>query len=128
MFAMVPAPPETAATRPACASSGSASEAVAVQGKFGTAPKVKFDAPLTTKSTQRSTIIKGTGPTVKQGDALTIGLVGYDARTGKQLTGSAYGTASVAVDASRYIPGLARSLDCTRVGERFTSVVPASEA
>jgi peptidylprolyl isomerase len=89
---------------------------------------VDFATPLTTKTTQRSVLIKGTGPTVKEGDALTVGLVGYDGRTGKQLAGSAYGTASLAVDATRYIPGLARSLDCTRVGERFASVVPASEA
>jgi peptidylprolyl isomerase len=89
---------------------------------------VDFATPLTTKTTQRSVLIKGTGPTVKEGDALTVGLVGYDGRTGKQLAGSAYGTASLAVDATRYIPGLARSLDCTRVGERFASVVPAAEA
>lgn len=111
-----------------CASSGAASEAVKVSGTFGKAPKVSFTAPLTTKETQRSTLIEGTGPTVKEGDALTVGLVGYDARTGKQLAGSAYGTASLAVDATRYIPGLARSLDCTKVGERFVSVVPASDA
>jgi peptidylprolyl isomerase len=111
-----------------CASSGAASDAVTVSGKFGSAPKVSFKAPLTTKSTERSTVIKGTGATVKEGDALTVGLVGYDARTGKQLAGSAYGTASLAVDANRYIPGLARSLDCTKVGDRFASVVPASDA
>jgi peptidylprolyl isomerase len=122
-----PAPTATA-TPLSCASPGSASEAVKVSGKFGSAPKVTFATPLSTKTTQRSTLIKGTGPTVKEGDALTVGLVGYDARTGKQLANSAYGTASLAVDASRYIPGLARSLDCTRVGERFASVVPAAEA
>jgi FKBP-type peptidyl-prolyl cis-trans isomerase len=111
-----------------CASSGAASDAVKVSGKFGKAPKVTFTTPLTTKSTQRSTVIKGKGTTVKEGDALTVGLVGYDARTGKQLAGSAYGTASLAVDATRYIPGLAKSLDCTKVGDRFASVVPAAEA
>jgi FKBP-type peptidyl-prolyl cis-trans isomerase len=122
------ATPSATATPLSCASSGTASEAVTVSGKFGTAPKVSFKAPLTTTSTQRSTVITGKGATVKPGDALTVGLVGYDARTGKQLAGSAYGTASLAVDATRYIPGLARSLDCTKVGERFASVVPASEA
>jgi peptidylprolyl isomerase len=122
------ATPSPSATPLACASAGPASDAVNVSGAFGKAPTVHFKTPLTTKSTQRSTVIKGTGTTVKEGDALTVGLVGYDARTGKQLAGSAYGTASLSVDASRYIPGLARSLDCTKVGERFVSVVPSTEA
>jgi FKBP-type peptidyl-prolyl cis-trans isomerase len=122
------ATPAPSATPMSCAPSGAASKAVAVSGKFGSAPKVTFTAPLTTKSTERSTLIKGTGPTVKEGDALTIGLVGYDARTGKQLAGSAYGTASLSVDPKRYIPGLARSLNCAKVGDRFASVVPSSDA
>jgi peptidylprolyl isomerase len=73
-------------------------------------------------------VIKGKGAKVKPGDAVTVGLVGYDARTGKQLAGSAYGTASLSVDPARYIPGIPHSLDCAKVGDRFASVVPASEA
>ena len=111
-----------------CASSGDASKAVKVTGRFGAAPKVSFKAPLTATQTERSTVIQGKGGTVRPNDAVTVGLVGYDGRTGKQLAGSAYGTANVTVDAGRYIPGLATSLDCTKVGERFASVVPASEA
>lgn len=122
------AAPRAPAAPITCAPAGAASKSVKVTGRFGTAPKVSFTTPLTTTTTERTTIVRGKGTTVKEGDALTVGLVGYDARTGKQLAGSAYGTASVAVDASRYIRGLAIALDCTRVGDRIAAVVPAADA
>jgi peptidylprolyl isomerase len=89
---------------------------------------VSFKKPLTVKATERSTLIKGSGAAVKQGDVVVAGLVGYDARTGTQLANSAYGTVPLTVDPARIIRGLAGSLDCTKVGERFVSVVPAAEA
>jgi peptidylprolyl isomerase len=122
------ATPSATATPLSCASPGAASRSVTVSGTFASAPKVTFKAPVTAKTTERSTLRKGSGATVKEGDTVVVGLVAYDARTGSQLASSAYGTAPLTVSASRIIPGLARSLDCTKVGERLVSVVPASDA
>lgn len=114
----------------ACVDSGSASDAVKVSGDFDAAPTVSFDAPLKVTSTQRTVVIAGTGPKAAPGSIANVSFTLYNGTTGKTVTSTGYGTgrtSSITVDASKFLTGLAKTLNCAQAGTRVVGVVPASE-
>ncbi|MDH2445079.1 FKBP-type peptidyl-prolyl cis-trans isomerase [Amnibacterium sp. CER49] len=115
----------------ACAKPGSASNAVQVNGKAGSAPTVKFPLPTSTSATQRTVLKAGSGDTVKAGASVQIAYSLYDGKNGKLLDSSGYGAKKPVIltaDTTQYLPGLVQALVCGRAGERFASVIPASAA
>jgi len=116
----------------ACASSGSASEAVKVTGKAGAAPTVTFPRPTSATTTERTVVTAGHGDTVKAGSSVKIAYELFEGATGKQLDQSGYTAAKKPViltaDTSQYLPGLVQAIVCGKVGERFAAVIPPSQA
>jgi FKBP-type peptidyl-prolyl cis-trans isomerase len=114
----------------ACVTNGSASDSVQVTGDFNTAPNVSFDAPLKVSSTERTVVIPGTGEKAQPGSIVNASFTLYNGTTGKTVTSTGYGTgrtSAITVDASKYITGLVKTLNCAQVGERVVGVVPPSE-
>lgn len=114
----------------ACVDSGSASDAVKVSGDFNAAPTVSFDAPLKVTSTQRTVVIEGKGAKAAPGSIANVSFTLYNGTTGKTVTSTGYGTgrtSSITVDASKFLTGLAKTLNCAQAGTRVVGVVPASE-
>lgn len=114
----------------ACVDSGSASDSVKVTGDFDAAPTVSFDAPLKVSSTQRTVIIEGTGAKAAPGSIVNVSFTLYNGTTGKTITSTGYGTgrtSPITVDASKYLTGLAKTLNCAQAGTRVVGVVPAAE-
>ena len=124
--------PSATSTPIAQVSAGSASNAVKVTDKGrGKEPGVTFPVPTTVTSTQRTTVTAGTGDTVAQGDKVGVSYAIYDAKTGKKLDASGYGSSSATVfpiDATQLLPGLVQALNGTKEGERFAAVIPAAQA
>jgi len=102
-------------------SAGDASKLVSVKGDFGKKQKLNFPTPLDSSSLQRSTIKRGTGQALQQGQS-------YDAMItlGTGSTGSASGAAKglFVVSKSQY-PGLSKSMQCVTVGSRVVVTGPA---
>lgn len=114
----------------ACVANGSASDSVKVSGDFNATPNVSFDAPLKVSSTERTVVIPGTGEKAQPGTIVNASFTLYNGTTGKTVTSTGYGagrTTAITVDASKYITGLVKTLNCARVGERVVGVVPPSE-
>ncbi|MEP6478649.1 MAG: FKBP-type peptidyl-prolyl cis-trans isomerase [Rhodoglobus sp.] len=110
--------------------SGSASEGVKVSGAFDTKPKVDLKSPITVDATQRTVVIAGDGATAVDGDNVSVEITLYNGETGKELTGTGYteGSAtSFAVDPTKVLPGLVKTLECTNVGSRVVSVIPPAD-
>lgn len=115
----------------AATASGKISDAVAVSGKSGAEPTVKFSTPLTVTTTQRSVVTEGSGAQIVKGDSFTLAFVLYDGTTGKSVTSVGYGssaTASFTDDEASFLPGLIRTTNCATIGSRVVGVIPPSEA
>ncbi|WP_210481706.1 FKBP-type peptidyl-prolyl cis-trans isomerase [Naasia sp. SYSU D00948] len=124
-------PTADAAVDVCSATSGAASEAVAVTGELGTAPTVTFEAGIDAGTTERTTVIEGGGDEVTAGSSATVAYSIYNGGTGELI--ETYGYAddqpvTFAADATKLLPGLAKTIGCATVGSRIASVIPAAEA
>ena len=127
-----PSASTAATTTPlACPASGAESNAVKVAKTGTTAPKVSFPTPTKVTTTERTTIVAGTGATVKQGDSVSLAYSMYDATTGKELDSRGWTTKTrvvFPVDATQVLPGFAESVVCAKEGDRIASVIPSAKA
>ena len=103
---------------------GKASDSVEVSGDFGTAPKVKIDAPTSTKTTQRSVVIAGDGDVAMAGYDITVEFSVYNGTTGKSIDATDYADKPVSwtLDES-LIPGFTKTLECSTAGSRVVGVI-----
>jgi peptidylprolyl isomerase len=110
--------------------SGSLSDAVAVTGKLGEEPKVKITTPVAAKATQRTVLTAGKGKVAKKGSRVNVDLALYSAVTGKELSSTGFDgqTYSIAMDATQFLPGLVKTLQCSTVGSRVVGVVAPTDA
>jgi peptidylprolyl isomerase len=111
--------------------SGSVSASITVSNNFGKTPKVTVHAPvkhLTT--TQRSVIKIGTGAVALKGKKVSADFVIYNGTTGKELTSTGFDgkTVPFTMDATKFLPGLVKTLQCSRVGTRVVGVIPPADA
>ncbi|MBX3098098.1 MAG: FKBP-type peptidyl-prolyl cis-trans isomerase [Salinibacterium sp.] len=111
--------------------SGSASSAITVTGDFLKAPKVDFSIPLAApKTTERSVIIKGDGAVVHQGDSVNVLFSIYSGANSADIAGTDWATGTTTklpVDASQFLPGIVKTLECSTVGSRVVGVIPPSD-
>ena len=116
------APEASAACTPA--KSGKASDSVDVSGKFGSAPTVKIDDPLTTKTTQRTVVIKGDGAVAEAGYDITAEFSVFNGTTGESIDATDYAKAPVewTLDDS-LIAGFTKTLECSTAGSRVVGVI-----
>ena len=110
---------------------GASSDKVAVKGKFGAEPTVKFTTPLTAKATQRTVDIAGKGTVAQSGSAVSINYSVYNATTGKRIDTTGFGKAKaqpLTLDKKSLIPGLYKAVACSAAGSRISAVIPPVDA
>jgi peptidylprolyl isomerase len=104
--------------------SGSASDVVNVSGKFGEAPTVKFPTPVRTSTSQRTTVIEGTGPEIHKGQEVVVDFMIYNGTDGRLLQTTKYdGASGSSLVVGQTIPGLDKGLQCATVGSRLAIAV-----
>ena len=114
--------------------SGSHSESVKVSGDLGKEPKVTMPASFEAKKTERTVLIKGKdkGEQAVDGTTVTAHYGVYNAKTGKQVELDPGKTwietpFPLAQPLNNTFPGLYKTLECSRAGDRIVSAVPAGE-
>lgn len=122
---------DTASTGCEAAKSGAVSDAVKVDGDFGTAPKVTVDGPLTVDSTQRTVVIDGKGAVVEEGAEVSLDFQLVNGRTGEVLTSSEYvegAQQKFGITSAQLGPGLLNTVKCSTVGSRVVGVIPPADS
>jgi peptidylprolyl isomerase len=111
-------------------SSGSASDSIKATGKLGAAPKVTFTKGLSTKTTEKSTLIQGKGAVVKKGDPVIFQVSLFDGKTGKKATTTDYTSAGTFLMAgpSTTLNALSQGLVCSHVGDRVAIAGSAKDS
>ncbi len=79
------APGGTAPADGECVPSGAASDAVTVDGAFGSVPAIAFDGPLTAEATQRTVLEQGDGDVASNGDTVVIEYTVLNGETGDEI-------------------------------------------
>ncbi|MFJ3382741.1 MULTISPECIES: FKBP-type peptidyl-prolyl cis-trans isomerase [unclassified Curtobacterium] len=117
----------TASAITSCPKPGKSSAAIDVSGDFnGTkAPTVTFDKGLKATPPQATTVIKGTGASLKDGDYVQVAYTVYKASTAKALgtVGFDQGNAQVLSVGGT---GFGALLACSNVGDRIAAVGASS--
>jgi peptidylprolyl isomerase len=111
--------------------SGSVSDGITVSGNFGKTPTVKLKSPIATvKTTQRTVVKSGSGAVAAKNKSVTADFVIYNGTTGKELTSTGFDgkTVPFTMDTAKYLPGLVKTLECSRVGTRVVGVIPPADA
>lgn len=108
------------------AAAGKASNAVKVTGDFGTKPTVDITTPTTATATERTVVIEGDGDQAVQGDKLNVEFTIYNGTDGKELSATDYAESPTqfTVDETKFLAGIAKTLDCSTVGSRVVGVIP----
>lgn len=117
----------TAAAITSCPKPGASSKAITVTGDFGgkTAPTVKFKNGLSAAKPQASTVVRGKGAALKDGEYAQVSYSVYQASDAKKLgtVGFDQGNPQVlSVGGS----GFGALLACTNVGDRVAAVGQSS--
>jgi peptidylprolyl isomerase len=113
------------------AKSGSVSNSITVSGKFGKTPTVKVKSPIATvKTTQRTVITAGKGALASKNKKVSVDFAIYNGTTGKQLTSTGFDgkTVPFTMDTTKYLPGLVKTLECSRAGTRVVGIIPPADA
>lgn len=123
--------PSAPAVNEGCLAPGEASNAVAVDGAFGSAPVIDFDAPLTAESTQRTVLEEGEGDAAANGDTIVFEYSLYNGESGDEIETTGFGGATPAtftIDTeAEQFAGISLALACSTPGSRLTIVVPPSD-
>lgn len=109
--------------------SGELSSVVRAPGTIGTAPTVKLPTPLFTKTTEKSTIIKGHGAAITAGQPVVIDVTILNGRNGAVLQKTAYQSdgGSLITAGKSAIPAVSEALECAQVGSRIAIVASAKD-
>lgn len=114
-----------------CLPSGTAADAVSVDGGFGSTPVTAFESPLSADSTQRKVIEVGEGDPAANGDTILFEYALYNGETGDEIETTGFGgttPASFTIDTeSELFVGISKALECTVPGSRLTVVLPPAE-
>ena len=122
------ASPAAADCKPVAA--GKASDAVKVTGDFGAKPTVDITAPVTATATERTVSIEGDGEQAVEGDKLNVEFTIYNGTDGKELSATEYTDTPTqfTVDETKFLAGIAKTLDCSTVGSRLVGVIPPADS
>lgn len=114
-----------------CATSGAGTDKVDVTGDFGSIPTVVIDEPIEVDTTERRVVIEGEGDPAVYGDTVRVDFTLYNGTTGDTATQTEYDGGNAAeflLNEVAFIPGLVRTIECSKPGARVIGVVPASQA
>lgn len=125
------APGDDSTSPEGCAPSGASSEAVGVDGAFGSVPTVSFDGPLTPTVTERTVLVEGGGAIVGNGDTVIIEYTVLNGEDGSELASTGFTGANAErfpIDTtSAQLVGFSLILDCATEGSRIAGVIPPAE-
>jgi peptidylprolyl isomerase len=110
--------------------SGSASDSIKATGKVGSAPKVTFQKKLSTKTTEKTTLVKGKGALVTKGEPVIFQVSLYNATTGKKATATDYTSSGTYLVAGKSdsLNALSEGLVCSHVGDRIAIAGSAKDS
>jgi len=112
----------------AAASSSSALDAVSISGDVGSAPKVEWKSKMTADDVQTTTLTKGDGDTIDEGDAVSAQLWIGDGFTQKQAYSSYdQGGAQQLTVNDQLSPVLHDAVKGSTVGSRIAVTTPADK-
>jgi peptidylprolyl isomerase len=111
-------------------SSGSVSDSIKATGKVGSAPKVTFAKKLTTKKTEKTTLVKGKGAAIKAGQPVIFQVSLFDGKTGKKATATDYTSSGTYLVAGKSdsLNALSQGLVCSHVGDRIAIAGSAKDS
>jgi len=112
----------------AIAPSGSASEAVEVEGDAGDAPQVSFDAPLEVSELQATVLDEGDGEPTQAGDYVQYALAAYSAESGEELVTIGYEPGQLLPSQISADNPLGQILGCNAPGTRVAAAFPETPA
>jgi hypothetical protein len=117
----------TASAITSCPDPGKASDAIDVSGAVGgtTAPKVTFDKGLSAAKPQATTVVKGSGAALKDGEYAQVSYSVYQASDAKKLGTVGFDQGNPQV-LSVGGTGFGALLACTTVGDRVAAVGESS--
>lgn len=112
--------------------SGPHSSSIEVTGDFGKEPTVTMPPSFDVAETERSVVIAGDGTAALNGDMVTAHYGVYNAATGQPVQlqpESTWAENHFAINDSMQsaLPGIYKTLECSRPGDRIVSAVPAAE-
>lgn len=114
-----------------CTPSGAASDAVAVDGAFGSVPTIDFEGPLTADATQRTVLVPGEGEAATNGDTVIIEYTVLNGETGAELATTGFtgeNPERFPIDTvTPQLVGFSLLLDCATPGTRLAGVIPPAE-
>ncbi len=125
------APGGTAPADGDCAPSGAASDAVSVDGAFGSVPAIEFEGPLTSEATERTVLEQGEGDAATNGDTVVIEYTVLNGETGAELATTGFtgeNAERFPIDTeSQQLVGFSLLLDCATPGTRLAGVIPPAD-
>ncbi|WP_349898158.1 FKBP-type peptidyl-prolyl cis-trans isomerase [Parafrigoribacterium soli] len=100
--------------------SGAASSVVKATGAVGSAPKIDFPTPITSKTTQKTELIKGKGAELQPGQPVLFEATLLNGADGKVIdkTGYTEGAKNLLTLGQPDLSALSHGLECSRVGSR----------
>ncbi|MET0674109.1 MAG: FKBP-type peptidyl-prolyl cis-trans isomerase [Microbacterium pygmaeum] len=111
----------------AAAPSGAASDAVTVEGEFGTESTAAFTTPLEIPELQTTVITEGSGDPVEAGQLVTYALTAFSADTGEKLGSLGYGDNPVLPAQISPDNPIGQVLGCATPGTRVVATFPPSD-
>ncbi|QNO38555.1 FKBP-type peptidyl-prolyl cis-trans isomerase [Protaetiibacter sp. SSC-01] len=126
-----PDPSASASGERVCATPGDGTDKVDVTGEFGAVPTVVVDSPIEVDDTERRVLIEGEGEAAAYGDTVRVDFTLYNGTTGEAATQTDYAEGAQAqfvLNEAAFIPGLVKTIECSKPGARVIGVVPAAQA
>ncbi|MBX9719146.1 MAG: FKBP-type peptidyl-prolyl cis-trans isomerase [Microbacteriaceae bacterium] len=124
-------PGGTAPANGTCAPSGAASDAVSVNGAFGSVPSIEFEGPLTSETTERTVLQQGEGDAATNGDTVVIEYTVLNGESGAELATTGFtgeNAERFPIDTeSEQLVGFSLLLDCATPGTRLAGVIPPAD-
>lgn len=111
---------------------GPHSSQITATGTFGDEPTVTLPPAFEATETERSVLISGTGESAVEGQLVEAHYAVYNASTGQAIElnpGSTWSKGNFVLTEKQNdtLPGLYKSLICSKAGDRVVSAVPSSE-
>jgi len=108
---------------------GSASDAITVTGSRDEQPNVGFDSLDEVRTTQRTVVREGRGRIAERGTLATFSYAAYSASSGELIDAVGYDGHHVqaTVDDATLLPGMKKTILCSRAGSRLVGVIPPED-
>lgn len=106
-----------------CAASGKASEALKVEGDFGSEVSLTSKTPIAAKTLERSVLIEGDGDEIAAGASATANFTVFSGKSGEVVSPGSQIT--VTNEEGKVSEWAAQTVACSSVGDRVAAVIPA---